>query len=542
MKQRILTFMYTHWIACVCGALFFLLLLRNPFSVRTLIPNLEPFPDSFHYIDPAFSFLQGKGFVFEREGRTSLPSVPPLYSIALAPLFVLISDVRAFYLTNVISSAVSFVFFYSIIRIIFPRNNVRFVVLLLYTLSAPLNWFPQLAMAENLLLTLFLAAVLLLIIRVTPRRALLAGFLAVSFYATKYASLPLTVLFPLLYGVRLIIERKKIQREPIFFVMSLIVCTGLYALYEYWAKGNNVIGGLFGLFFSVVFPKPAEPSGDSGGAVFFGTQFMSKNISAYTGWLLGNPITILWKQIIILPKILAIPAVLGLFLSLRTNKHRWIGFSLLSMLTVVIAFMSVFYAYDGRYFFIAIPTLFIGFGFFCTSLYELFATHKKYVHVCMIILTAAILILNARQVKFWIGLNLKYSETPWYYISIRLFDSYVQEHAEEFGKTPVIISALPPYLIDAYAKQEMILLPLDAGQEFRSRLQEAWGDYDFEHLDDEYTRLMEEGHPVLLTKYGLGNEQFLLDRFAHLLEVFDARKVQDGCFSLCDIYELSAKK
>lgn len=542
MKKSVLIFLQTHWVALICGSLFFLLLLRNPFSVRTLIPNLEPFPDSFHYIDPSFSFLQGKGFVFEREGRTSTPSVPPLYSLVLSPVFVLIPDVRAFYITNVILSATAFLLFYSITRVLFKKNSIRFLVVLLYTLSAPLNWFPQLAMAENLLLPLFLASVLLLIIQVSPRRAFLAGFLAMSFYATKYASLPLTIVFPLLYSLKLYVERKNLHREVVIFLSSVLLFGGVYVLYEYLAKENNVIGGLFGLFFSVLFPTASKEGGDAGGAVFFGTQFVPKNIAAYGGWLLGNPITILWKQITILPKILAIPAVIGLFVSLQKREHRQVSFSILSMLVAVIGFMSVFYAHDGRYFFIAIPVLFLGFGFFCDFLYATFPSYKKLIHVFMIVLTAAILVLNAKQVKFWIGLNLKYSESPWYYMSIRLFDTYVETHSSEFEKTPVVISALPPYLIDAYAKEKMILLPLDSGQEFRSRQKEVWGEYDFDNLDEEYRRFIREGHPVILTKYGLGNEQFLLNRFAHLLETFEARKVEDGCFSLCDIYELSIKE
>ncbi len=558
MKKRISSLFLTHWIAIICGALFILFLFRNPFSTRTLIPNLEPFPDSFHYIVPAFSFLHGKGFVFEREGRTFKPSVPPLYSLVLSPLFAIVPDVRMFYFVNVTLAFCSFLLMYSIIRTLFSKKSIQFVVIILYVLSSPLNWFPQLAMAENLLLLLFLEGVLLLASPLKPRRLVIAGFLSVAFYATKYASLPLAVVFPLLYTIKLINSKKlsrfldasisdasesrKISvRHWMYLFGSLFVFGGLYLAYEYFAKGNNVIGGLISLFLSVFFPKPAV-AGEGGGGSFFATQFIAQNTKAYVGWLFGNPITVLWRQIVILPKYLAIPSMIGLFASLIHKKTRWTGVFLLVMLLSVIAFMSVFYAYDGRYFIIAIPTLFLGMGYFCSFLYETFPKKKRYADTFMLLLVAFILVMNAKQAKFTIGLNLKYAETPWYYLSIRTFDTYLHAHSNEFEKEPVVISPLPPYMIDAYADEKMLVLPLDPGQEFRSRLYEAWGDYDFEHLDSEYTRLLSEGHKVFLTKYGLGNEQFLQNRFAHLLEVFDARKVEEGCFTLCDIYELTPKK
>ena len=45
---------------------FTLLLLKNPFSERNLISNLEPYPDTIHYINPALSFIKGNGFIVER--------------------------------------------------------------------------------------------------------------------------------------------------------------------------------------------------------------------------------------------------------------------------------------------------------------------------------------------------------------------------------------------------------------------------------------------------------------------------------------------
>ncbi len=528
----------THWMFFSLLVVLLLLLAKNPFSSRTVIPNLEPFPDSFHYIVPAMSFLQGHGFVFEREGRTFLPSVPPLYSIAFVPFFGLNADVRMFYFANVILAVVSFGFFYATVCRLFRNNAVRVFVLLLYVTSPMLTWFPTLAMAENLLLTIFLVGVWTLVSEATPRRAAIAGFVSVAFYATKYASLPLSLIFPIISIVKLAIARKPFRTLWIPFFGSFLLSGTLDLLYEYFAKGNNVIGGLFSLAIAVAFPRPAPDGTASGTGGFFGLQFVSQNLHSYLHWLIGDPIQVLWEQVSILPKPLAIASLAGYLMSFRTSRWRFVSGSLIAMTAAVIGFMSVFYAYDGRYTFIAIPTLFFGFGFFLSSILSFFPKRKK--TIAGLIFVAALIFLGTqlRFLKAQIGLNLKYSETPWYYVSILTFDRYLHDHSAEYDSTPVIISALPSYLIDAYAQEKMVVLPLDPSQEFRSRLKEAWGDYDFEHLDSVYEHFLQTGHKVYLTKYGIGNEKPLQQSFERVNRSFHAIKVSDGCFDQCTIYEL----
>lgn len=552
-----------HWLAIPFFLLFFFLLLRNPFSERTLIPNLEPYPDSFHYIDGAMSFLSGYGFVIEREGRTIDPSVPPLYSLVLSPVFIFIPDVRAFYFTNVGLAFLSLWIFYELVRRLFSHRVVQAFILFLYVTSFPVYWFPTLAMAENLLLPIFLTAVLLLTIRVTPKRALLAGAIAVTFYATKYASLPLSLSFPVLYAIKLSIlsmQRKgkrnetlwaKIQKEKqvwVSFFLSLAVFGGAFLLYEKIAEGQTIVERLFNVFVYVFFPQPSIESATTEQIgqptvtrdVFFSTKFMAENTAYYTKWLLGEPITVLWKQLTILPRFLAILSCIGLVVTATRRSTQFVALSLLTMLCSVMVFMSVFYVYDGRYFFIAIPSLFLGAGFFFSLLFDLFPKRQKLLSLLTLIVFGVIFILTAAQLKFAILLNLKYAETPWYYISVRALDQYIREHNNVFPKTPVVISSLPPYLIDAYAKEEMIILPLHKEQEFRSHPEAAWGDVDVTNLIGEYRKFLSQGHPVLLMEYGLGNEGYLHQAFDAVVSQFSTHKVFSGCHDLCDIYELTA--
>src|SRR5258708_4209679 len=109
-------FLRQYWMVLLPAALFALLLFRNPYSDRNLISNLEPYPDSIHYISPALGVLRGQGLYVNREGRKLLPGVPPLYSLVLTIGFVFSQDVRTFYLTNVVLAFVAFFFFYLITK------------------------------------------------------------------------------------------------------------------------------------------------------------------------------------------------------------------------------------------------------------------------------------------------------------------------------------------------------------------------------------------------------------------------------------------
>ena len=96
--------------------LFALLIYKNPFSQRTLIPNFEPFPDTFHYINPALSLLKGNGFSINRDGRVIRPNVPPLYSLSLIPAFAIKLDPRISYYSNAALAFISLFLFWSILK------------------------------------------------------------------------------------------------------------------------------------------------------------------------------------------------------------------------------------------------------------------------------------------------------------------------------------------------------------------------------------------------------------------------------------------
>lgn len=537
----------THYIFLFAALIFGVLLFRNPFSQRTQIANLEPFPDSIHYISPALSILRGEGPYIVRESRRIIAAVPPLYSLTLLPGYLLNQDVRMFYFMNVVLSFVSLFLFYLLIQKIFPSQKLlQLFLVFLYTTNYILYWFPQLAMAENLILPLFLGSIYILIHPATKKGSILLGMLSVAFYATKFASLPMSAAMILLSLGKILFEQPRKNKLVYlrFFLISLILSGISYLIYEHVVRGVNSLSGLPNLFFSVFAPKNIVQTtqGKSTGGGFFSLEYAVVNINAYGRWLLGEKITFLWKQLAILPKVLQVCAMAGIFISLATKK-RWVAIVLLTTIVTTLFFMMSFYAFDGRYFLVAVPISILGFGLFVSWISTNFGEKGKY--LAKFLLVAFALFYLATQVmrlKFDVMLNLKYSETPWYYISVRNIDTYLQGRRTEFTMRPVVISALPPYLVDFYTKEDHLLLPLHKEQEFRSYRTQAWGEHDYENLHGVYTTYLEKGHTVLLTGYGLGNEKYLHDAFDSVLATFNSTKVFSGCHDLCNIYELSLKK
>ena len=115
-----------------CLTVFCLLLFKDVFSERTLIPNFEPFPDTFHYVIPARNLIQGEEFKLSREGRTLSSSVGPLYSIYLIPFYLMNSDPRMFYFANVLLSLSGFVIFYKILKKIGLNQWINGISLFLF--------------------------------------------------------------------------------------------------------------------------------------------------------------------------------------------------------------------------------------------------------------------------------------------------------------------------------------------------------------------------------------------------------------------------
>lgn len=535
----------SHWSFFVFGFLFFVLLFRAPFSDRTLIPNFEPYPDSFHYILPARQFLQGKGLTMDRIGKI-LPGVPPLYSLFIIPFFVIFNDPRMVYFANLTLSLLSLIFFYLIVQKIFSSRLVRLLVLILFVTHPILVWYVELVMAEHVTLALTLLGLWLVLRNKRQQRSFFAGVLAPLFYAAKYAAAPISFTFGLIFGLRHLWEafRNKSYKPLLLFVLGLLVSGGIYLAITHSIRGTSELNSILSVLGSKADPSPADSKASSAPTQdpFFGTRYITRNLTAYTQFLLGEPMTILWKQEQILPMPFAILGAIGILIS-PTQKQKWFGATLLVLVISTFGFLSIFYVVDARYVYHLIPASILGVGITLQAIRSRLHNPKTILIfvLFMLVFLGAYTVLNAKRLKFRASLNLRYAETPWYYLATKEVDMYLKANGP-YEKTPVVISPMPPFLFDFYTTEPKVMLPLHRYQEFRNATTQTWGDFDYTNLQNVFEKFLRDGHPVFVSAYGVGNEANLKNELELVVGKYSGQLVREGCHGLCNLYKLQLVK
>ncbi len=529
-----------------CIIVFLLLLFKDPFSDRTLIPNFEPYPDTFYYLIPSLNLVKGEGFYLSREGRILKNSIPPLYSIAILPLFLVNPDPRMVYYANVLLALISFTIFLLILKKITENIWAIGISLFLYVTNYFLYWMPTLAMAENLLLPLYLAAILLLIINVSFLNLSLLGVIGLSIFATKAASVGVLASILLLSYLKIFFSGKSGKWKFKAFLCLSIPFLSLFIIYDlylYLTNNFNILSALPGYFdlltgktssFDIKSQRPI-------GWASFG--YIKINLPLYLYAILGNKTKFLWDTTPIIPRIIAIFSIIGLFVGLIIKKYHNLSVILITMLGISMMFMSTFDSFDARYIYIAIPSLLLGLSILFLVLFDFFSKKKKkFIFNIIVFLFFAFYILsNTIRLKSQISLNFKYAETPWAYISILKLNEYFKQSSNIYKK-PVVVSALPPYLVDFYSNGNYTLLPLSYEQEFRNLKSIVWGPNDYSNLPILYTKYLHEGYDVYVSKYGLGSESYTNRDFNIILKVFNTEIVLSGCYKQCDIYKITLKK
>src|SRR3989344_3921655 len=527
---------------------FLVLLARNPYSQRTLIPNLEPYPDSMHYVVPARSMVSGGLFKIIREERVINPSVPPLYSAFLAPFYLVNNDPRTYYFANVTLALLSIYLLFLILKLAIKDKWIIGVSLFLFTTNFYMYWYPQWAMAENLILPIFLFAVLLLIKPVSNTNIIFASIIPFLSYSTKYAYLPLAGTFVALYVLKVIWEKKtdRVRLGILFILLSSILFLPILIYQSYMQEINpliryfNILVGTFS-FGNANLVIGSDKFVGSGG--WFSELFFQKNFPIYVRGLLGEKARFLWDYTPLLPNSLIFPAWTGMFMGLFKKGVRYFSFSLMLLLALPLIFISTFSTQDMRYVYHSVPTLILGISLFLFCVKDFLSKKKLYaVFVLGIFIIGGLYIFkNFQRLRYQTALNLKYAETPWYYISVLKLNDYFTKDKFLGDKIPYVISPMPPYYIDFYSNGNYRLLPLDKDQEFRQSKEAAWGYEDYSDFHGIYKKYLLEGYPVYVSTYGLGNEFYLHEAFDELSKDFKLTEVQNECYTQCKIYKLEFK-
>lgn len=533
-----------------CMLVLLLLLFKNPFSVRNLVPNFEPFPDTFQYVNPALSLVKGEGMKLVRDGNVLSPNVAPLYSLALLPIFLIKADPRMFYFANVILALFSAAFFYLILKKLTQNVWILGLVLFLYVTNYYIYWYPTMAMADNLLLTLFILGLWLLVEKPDYKNIFFSSIVSAGFLLTKYSALPLSLAFLIIFFSKIIFSKcpkKEKARLVALLALGSIIPAVFFYFYELY-QGIDIFN-VFASFIFAVSPfktnagailKDVVPSEGKEG--FSLTNFWP-NFKTYLSFLTGAPVKFLWSSYPLFPFFVAVLGLIGPIAGTFTKNFKRFSWSLIFILLTSVLFMSAFNPVDARYVYFAIPASLIGAALFLIILNRFLEKrgYAKFFHLLLLGMFFVYLANNVPRVYHQIGVNVKGVETPWYYVAVQELNGYFTKDKIINGKKPIVITSLPPYLVDYYSNGNFTLLPLSKDQDFRCCMEKVWGRDDYADLPKLYQRYLRNGYRLYVGGFGIENQAIFKKDFDGIRERFQVSKVVSACYSLCNVYRVEEK-
>ena len=520
---------------------FGMLLLRNPYSERTLIGNFEPSPDAFYYGVPALNLAKGLGLTIDRGYGDVGMIVPPLYSLWLSPFYLLKSDPRTYYIANVVLAILSFTVFYKVLLKLTKNKWLVLFGLVLYSTNYYLYWYPQWAMAENLAIFVVNYLLYLFINGRDRNNYAKIGILAASLYGIKYALFPVSIAFVLMTTVAIIASSDRKKKIKILTHLVAFFIT-ISLLLSYQGKSFSVSHLLNSVKSVTNFVLPAKTTQT---AVVYGSAYFSfvnfkENLSQYSGFIFGKPTRVLWDTTPAMPLWFAILSAIGLFTGLLQQKKRLFSLLIFAVIWFQVLFISTFYVVDARYVLHAIPPMLFGIIILLDSLFGFTKNRAIKTLICLILVTIY-MTPNVVKLKNQVVLNLKYAETPWGQIAIGKVNDYFSKNYNGIQK-PVLISPQPPFMFDYYATDRYHILPLSREQEFRNKRELVWGPANYENFVELYKSYLIEKRQVYVSSYGLGNEGYMHEAFNELDKNFALTLVFDGCYSQCKIYFVEMKQ
>lgn len=500
MFTKLFRFIWMHIVLVVCLIVYLLLAGKNPFSERNLIANLDPYPDTFYYSLPAWNFVHGKGFIVSDGIVSAVMTVPPVYPIYLIPFFAIFNDVRAFYFGNMLLAFGTIFFFYLILRKIYGKTILLFLPMFLLVTNHYFYQVPSLLMAENP--SIFLVVLLLYLFTFQNKKLICLGiFFTLLLSLIKLSNVPLTVVFGLFFVYRLYSITKP-NKKSLFtgaLVVIIIICLLVLPIIT-----NTIKLISFGAF-----------SGN----------FVLVNLKFYFLVLLGNSANYLWWSNKLWLPVVGCLSLGGLVCSFKLTNRTELARLSATVVVSLVLFMSFFYFPDTRYIQVLTPTLLI----FVLTPFILFKNILLKYFVVLIILV--IYIFSSNNLGAWrlqAAINLKYREDPWQYFAVKHLNNYFAK----FETKPEVFTFLPRYLVYYFGNQKYVYNRISPDQRFEINIDPIKNI----HL------ALESGREVFVTNAYILNDFNDSEHWWKIVEKkFTIRKVDDGCFGSCDIYELSLK-
>lgn len=502
-------------------------------SSDTLIPNLEPYPDSLYYSVPAWNFVHGNGFSMKTQNIVIKQQTPPLYGIYLIPFFTLSNNVRSFYYANIILLIGAIIFFGLTIDKIFTGKKIYKGILIFFLgFFLVTNFYfysiPQLLMAEPITIFLVILGMYLYFSEANTFKTLLAGQISFLLMMVKLSNLPYAAILSTLFFIKFL-PKKGLNKYLKLFLMS----TGIGIIY----------------FLTYIFTGKLLLNHKNLGGTDFGLSHFKEGIKIYARTLFGiEGIRYLWFTERFTSSIVVFVTLIGVIVGLLRTNYRKITFVLLFLIVFSVLFMSFFVVQDIRYIIAILPVYLIFMGFFIQEI------SLKINDAFAIVIMLAIIILslflksqgNKNEMsiitfKKQVGLNLRHREVPWNYEAVEIFNKFT-EKADP--KKTYIGTFLPPPFVEIYSNKKYKTLPISSWQEFYwlepNLLKKIIGGDD---VLARYQKLVKEGNNVYITHYYENNVPSQWPKMINdLMLNFKVNRIYNGCLGACDIYQLKIKE
>lgn len=536
-----------HFIFYSLVALLITLIYKDPFSGKNLISSFQPFPDALFYVNAAQNLASGNGLKITYKQFTLYPTIPPLYSIALAPIYLISTDPRAFYLVNVALLLISFIFFYNIIIKIFKSKLITFTLLFIYVTDVALFMFPSLPMSENLLICLFITSIYLLLTPLSTKKSIFLGLITIAFFATKYVAWTLSVSLIISYMVLIFYQKIKPERKLRLFLtyfltssLAFIVVLYVESLFrdEFLYTRLHYYFGHFEILWSFIFPS--QISSEKPVTTAFATSNFRSNFDGYLAALMGGQSSVAGADLPLIPIFVGMSSLIGIFVNLIISKLKILNLYILITFTTTLAFLMLFFTTDTRYIIALIPLQILSFGILYDSVLQYLEKRKLALSKAIIVIAcSAGIIFNIypRVVEQWFA-NFSGQDSSLPYQTIEFINEYFDNNPQV--NRPKVITLMPPLLIQYYSNNKYDLLPFSRFQHFMS-WPEIWGlNNNKLQLSDLYKQYLREGQEIYLSSYFIESALFL-DTYNFYKENFTLIEVSQGCQNRCKLYRLEAK-
>lgn len=491
-------------------------------SSNHLLYNLEPYPDGILYALGGKNWIAGNG-VRLLYNQTSLDIwVPSLYAKVLGLGYAFWAATQSFYLTNVLLGVSALSALYYLVYKLTDSSLAALCAGIVYLSHPYLLWLPSVPMTENFSVLAFILSLYGILLSPSKHRWRVVSLVAmIGLFLTRYSVV--SVVFALL-SLLIIRSQSSIKwRGQTQLVASALVAT-LAVLVG--AIATDTLGVLQGALINVF-----------DGTQYYGTRFFVQNSTAYIRQLLGLNTQFLWLNHSFTSAVFSL-SMLAFFAYQHTHgseSGRWQALVLSISVIAMYPILLFFFVVDARYTIFLLPIIALTLGL------AFDAVRNQLGQPQALTLAAILLAIHTGfQIPFYkqlIADNLLHRSVAWQYESIMHFDDVLSR--QNLESEPILITALPPFLVNEYQTVPYQLLPLSSHQEFIASNHFVWGEeIQYAALLDEYRSLLESGAPVYISNAYITHSAAVVQDFETIMSTFSSELVASGCHDACNVYKL----